>query len=81
MWQYQPVVDEGYAVMDELRTTSDLQQRNDLFGQAQRIIADDAVNGYLFQLAKLGVWSNGLEGLWANSPIQATDVTQARWVE
>ncbi len=69
------------AVMAELGTTADLQQRNELFGQAQRIIADDAVNGYLFQLAKLGVWRKGLEGLWANSPIQATDVTQARWVE
>ena len=69
------------AVFDQLQDTSDLRGRNDLYGQAQRIIADDAVNGYLFQLAKLGVWRKGLEGMWANSPIQATDVTKARWVE
>ena len=69
------------AVMEQLRDTSGLRERNDLYGQAQRIIADDAVNGYLFQLAKLGVWRKGLEGMWANSPIQATDVTKARWVE
>ncbi len=68
-------------VMEQLRNTSDLDKRNELFGEAQRIIAEDAVNGYLFQLAKLGVWRNGLEGLWANSPIQANDVTNARWVE
>ena len=51
------------------------------FGRCQEIIAEDAVNGYLLQLAKLGVWRKGLEGLWADSPIQANDVTNVAWVE
>ena len=73
--------DDFNSVLAELRTTSDLDKRNRLFGEAQRIIAEDAVNGYLFQLAKLGVWRTGLEGLWKDSPIQANDVTNVRWVE
>lgn len=66
-------------VMTDLNRTSDQKKRTRLLGDAQRIIADDAVNGYLFQLAKLGVWRKGLKGMWVNSPVQAIDVTGARW--
>jgi len=67
------------AVMAELDRSSDPAKRNALLGQAQRILAEDAVNGFLFQLAKLGVWKKGLTGLWRNSPVQANDVTGVRW--
>jgi peptide/nickel transport system substrate-binding protein len=67
------------AVMADLAKTSDPAKRDELLAQAQRIIAEDAVNGYLFQLAKLGVWRKGLNGLWHNSPVQANDVTGVRW--
>jgi len=68
-------------VIAELDITSDEAKRNDLYKQAQKILADDAVNGYLFQLAKVGVWDAKLEGMWANAPVQATDLTKAKWVE
>jgi peptide/nickel transport system substrate-binding protein len=67
------------AVLDELNRTSDPAKRSALLGDAQRIIAGDAVNAYLFQLAKLGVWRKGLKGMWKNSPIQAIDVTGVSW--
>ncbi len=67
------------AVIDDLTKSSDPAERNALLGEAQRILAGDAVNGYIFQLAKLGVWRKGLKGLWRNSPVQANDVTGARW--
>ncbi len=67
------------AVIADLAKTSDPAKRNALLGQAQQIIAKDAVNGYMFQLAKLGVWRKGLKGLWRNSPVQANDVTGVRW--
>lgn len=67
------------ALMDELNRTSDATRRNAILGDAQRMIADDAVNAYLFQLAKLGVWRKGLKGMWRNSPVQAIDVTGVRW--
>ena len=62
-----------------IQRTLDEGERNKLLGEAQRIIARDAVNGFLFQLPKLGVWNADLEGLWENSPIQANDLTEARW--
>ena len=46
---------------------------------AQRKIAEDAVNGYLFQLAKTGVWNAKLKGLWENAPVQANDLTKVYW--
>ena len=67
------------TVIDRLDQTSDQQQRYALLGDAQRIIADDAVNGFIFQLPKLGVWRKGLVGLWENSPVQANDMTRVRW--
>ena len=68
-------------VMTELAAAVDPLQRNALLGRAQRIIAEDAVNVFLFQLAKHGVWNAKVEGLWENSPVQANDLTQVRWVE
>ena len=57
-------------------------------GQAHRalqagpeILADDAVNGFLFELPKIGIWDAKVEGLWENSPIQANDLTKVKWVD
>ena len=66
-------------VMAELDRTADQEARYNLFGEAQRILADDAVNGFLFQLAKHGVWNKDIVGLWHNSPVQANDVTGVFW--
>ncbi|MGF1474402.1 MAG: ABC transporter substrate-binding protein [Geminicoccaceae bacterium] len=66
-------------LMTSLNEATDEAARRDLMGEAQRMIADDAVNGFLFQLAKHGVWKTEIEGLWHNSPVQANDLTQVRW--
>ena len=68
-------------VMETLSATADEAERSRLLGEAQAILADDAVNGFLFQLAKAGVWDAGLEGLWSNAPIQANDLTKVRWTK
>jgi len=73
--------DDFDAVIDELSVTAGEDARYELFRKAQQIIAEDAVNGYLFQLPKNGVWDARLEGLWENSPVQANDVTGVRWTE
>jgi len=67
------------GIMQQLQASAGTEARYALFGAAQRAITEDAVNAYLFQLAKHGVWAAGLEGLWANSPVQANDVTGVRW--
>ena len=68
-------------VIAELDVASDQAKRNELFKQAQEILAKDAVNGFLFQLPKVGVWDAKLEGMWENAPIQATDLTGVKWAD
>ena len=69
------------AVMAELDAASDPSERDALYGRAQEILAEDAPNAFLFQLAKAGVADARLEGLWENAPIQANDLTSVRWTE
>ncbi|MCR4266235.1 ABC transporter substrate-binding protein [Nitratireductor sp. ZSWI3] len=68
-------------VMNTLAATADPARRIELYKTAQKIIAEDAVNGFLFQLPKVGVWDAKLEGLWENSPIQANDLTEVKWAD
>ena len=67
------------AVMAELGKTSDPAKRLELLHQAQTILADDAVNGFLFELPKIGVWDAKLEGMWHNWPIFANDLSDVKW--
>ncbi len=66
-------------VIEELNLTSDEAKRDELLGEAQKILADDAVVGFLFELPKVGVWDAKLTGFWQNAPIQANDLTKVRW--
>lgn len=68
-------------LMTTLGSTSDPATRSDLIAQAQTMIADDYVNGYLFQLAFPTVADARLQGLWQNAPTQATDLTGVSWSE
>ncbi len=68
------------ALMDELSVTANPEKRSALLRTAQETIANDYVNGYLFQLARTGVAKVGIEGLWPNAPTQANDLTGVRWV-
>jgi len=68
-------------LLGELDLELDRGKRYAMFGALQEQIAADAVNGFLFQLAKHGVWSSKLGGLWENSPVQANDLTAVRWLE
>ena len=70
---------EFQALIEKLAVTSDPAMRRELNQQAQRMIAEDYVNGYLFQLAKTGVADARIQGLWANAPTQANDLTGVSW--
>ncbi|QBF34215.1 ABC transporter substrate-binding protein [Thalassococcus sp. S3] len=72
---------EFQDLMTTLNGTTDPEERTALMQQAQTIIADDYVNGYLFQLANPVVAKAGVQGLWANAPTQATDLTGVSWAE
>ena len=68
-------------VIEELNLTSDEAKRKELYGEAQKILAQDAPVGFLFELPKIGVWDAKLEGLWENSPIPANDLTKVKWAD
>ena len=69
------------GIMGKLDEAVEEDARYKLMAEAQRQIAEDSVNGFLFQLAKHGVWNAKLQGLWANSPVQANDLTAVSWSE
>ena len=69
------------ALMGELNSTTDPGDRTALMQKAQQIIADDYVNGYLFQLAALSVADARVVGLWTNAPTAANDLTAVYWAE
>jgi peptide/nickel transport system substrate-binding protein len=68
-------------VIEELNLTSDEAKRDGLLKQAQKILADDAVVAFLFELPKVGVWDAKLQGMWENAPIQANDLTKVKWAD
>jgi len=65
----------------DLTLETDEAKRTEMLQQAQEIIANDYVNGFLFQLAKTGVANSKIIGLWENSPTQANDMTEVYWSE
>ena len=72
---------EFKKVITTLDATVDTQERYKLLAQAQEILSDDCVNGFMFQLAKHGVWNKDVMGLWENSPVQANDLTGVYWAK
>ncbi|MEM7519749.1 MAG: ABC transporter substrate-binding protein [Pseudomonadota bacterium] len=69
------------TLIGKLNTTADPDMRTQMMAEAQQIIADDYVNGYLFQLATPTVAQAGLQGLWQNAPTQANDLTAVSWAD
>ncbi len=71
--------DRFNALNADLERTLDPAKRKALYGDMQRVLAEDAVNGFLFQLPVVTVESAKLVGMWKNRPYQVNDVTGVRW--
>ena len=80
-YYFQYGTEEFQAIMTELNSTTDPDARNALMADAQRNISENYVNGYLFQLAALGVAKANVVGIWTNQPTQAIDLTAVYWAE
>ena len=68
-------------LMTKLNGTTDPDERSTMLKEAQENIANDYVNGYLFQLAYPVIAKAGLKGLWKDAPTQAVDLTAVSWSE
>ena len=72
---------EFQALMVDLNATADPAGRTALLAKAQKIISEDYVNGYLFELAVATVAKAGVRGLWVNQPTAAVDLTVVSWAD
>jgi peptide/nickel transport system substrate-binding protein len=68
-----PKLQELIAAAD---ASLDDTERKSLYEQVQRIIADDAVNVFLYNSPYLVGMRNSVHGWWTNLPIPAIDVTR-----
>lgn len=68
------------ALLGDLKAAPDAATRHHILGDIQRRLADDAVNGFLYQFPHLGVQDRDLADLWLNSPNQLVDYTSAHFV-
>ena len=57
----------------------DRKERTKLFGDMQRMLANDAVNVFIFNPSSILVARKGLKGLWASAPIFANDMAAVSW--
>jgi peptide/nickel transport system substrate-binding protein len=66
-------------IMSKADSSLDPAQRSKYLKMAQKKLAEDAVNGYLFQLGKTTVAAKGLKGYWQNSPYFLNDMAAIYW--
>jgi peptide/nickel transport system substrate-binding protein len=76
-WQYDSAdFREIYGKFERSTTPED---QTKWLQAAQRKIAEDAVNAFLFEGAKLGVAQKGLNGMWASWPSFINEVAALSW--
>jgi ABC-type dipeptide/oligopeptide/nickel transport system permease component/ABC-type transport system substrate-binding protein len=65
------------ALIAALDDTIDPARRHELLGEIQRKLAQDAVNGFLFQLPRLAVWNAHLHGVGFENPFGTVELAAA----
>jgi peptide/nickel transport system substrate-binding protein len=71
-----PAFQEIYA---KVTSAPNLEAYRAALGEAQKKIAEDCVNAFLFQLPHVVVANAKLQGLWKNAPIFANDLSAMSW--
>jgi peptide/nickel transport system substrate-binding protein len=67
------------AIVARWNASADLVAYKQALVDAQHKLADDSVNGFLFQLPNPVVADAKLKGLWKNAPIFANDLAALSW--
>ena len=67
------------AISKKITTSPDLETYKAALGEAQKQLAADAVNAFLFQLPNVTVASADVKGLWKNAPIFVNDLSETSW--
>jgi peptide/nickel transport system substrate-binding protein len=76
-WGYEsPVFNALWA---QIQSTAKVEERNKLMGDAQRLVAEEAVAAYLYQPTWITVANARLKGLWKDVPLFANDIGALSW--
>jgi ABC-type transport system substrate-binding protein len=67
------------ALIAALDDTVDALERRELLGRIQRKLAEDAVNGFLFQYPRLSVWNKHLVGAGFDNVLGTIDMRHAHY--
>ncbi len=67
------------TLYDKIRNTGNAQERNKLLGDAQKLLAADAANGFLYQPQFPTIAKKNVKGLWKELPIFANDLGALSW--
>lgn len=76
-WGYQSA--KFNALYDKIKTAPRPADRAKLLGDAQRMLAEDAANVFLFQPQWITVAHKSLRGLWQDMPIFVNDLSGLSW--
>jgi peptide/nickel transport system substrate-binding protein len=68
------------ALWAKIQATAKVDERNQLMGEAQRLVAEDAVAAYLYQPTWITVANARLKGLWKDVPLFANDLSALSWM-
>lgn len=64
---------------ERIRNSATPTERNQLLGEAQRLLADDAALAWLYQPQWVTVARKGVRGLWQDMPIFVNDLGAISW--
>jgi peptide/nickel transport system substrate-binding protein len=76
-WGYESA--EFNALWAKVQATIKAEERNKLMGQAQELVARDAVAAYLYQPTWITVANARLKGLWKDMPLFVNDLSGLSW--
>jgi peptide/nickel transport system substrate-binding protein len=76
-WGYQsPRFNDTF---NKLKATGNPKERAKLLGDVQRLLAEDAANGYMYQPTFPTVARKEVKGLWKDMPISVNDLSSLSW--
>lgn len=67
------------ALYARIKTSADAAERQRLLGEAQKLLADDAVLAWLYQPQWVTVAKKGVRGLWSDMPVFVNDLGTLSW--
>ncbi len=76
-WNYQSA--KFTDLFAKIKNTARPAERAKLLGDAQRLIAEDCVHGFLYQPQWVTVANKNVKGLWKDMPIFVNDLSAMSW--